>query len=84
MKKHSLTKILGILLLLIVITSFILNGRNDTKSFIGIMDVPYNFIQAVYYFFYLALFILFIGGFYGVLNEIPAYQKLIDIITTKL
>ena len=84
MKKHSLTKILGILLLLIVITSFILNGRNDTKFFIGIMDIPYNFIQAVYYFFYLALFILFIGGFYGVLNEIPAYQKLIDNISTKL
>lgn len=84
MKKHGLTKILGIILLLIIITSFILNGRNDTKFFVGIMDIPYNFIQAVYYFFYLALFILFIGGFYGVLNEIPAYQKLIDNIATKL
>lgn len=84
MKKHGLTKILGILLLLIIIASFILNGRNDTKYFIGIMDIPYNYIQAVYYFFYLAVYILFIGGFYGVLNTVPSYKKLLDNITTKL
>lgn len=83
MKKHGLTKILGIMLLLIVITSFILNGRNDTKYFIGLMDIPYNYIQALYYFFYLTIYTLFIGGFYGVLNKIPAYQKLVDNIGTK-
>ena len=84
MKKHGLTKILGILLLLIVITSFILNGRSDAKYFIGILDLPFNFIKAVYYFFYLALFILFVGGFYGVLNKVPSYKKLLDNIVTKL
>lgn len=84
MKKHGLTKILGIILLLLVILSFILTGSNETKHFIGILDVPYNFVQSVYYFFYIALFILFIGGFYGVLNEIPSYKKLMDQIATKL
>jgi len=84
MKKHGLTKILGILLLLIVITSFILNGRSESKYFIGIMDVPFHFIQALYYFFYLILFILFIGGFYGVLNKVPSYKKLLDNISAKI
>lgn len=84
MKKHGLTKILGIILLLIIILSFILNGRNETKYFIGFMDIPYNYIQAIYYFFYLAVFILFVGGFYGVLNSVPAYKKLLDNITAKL
>jgi len=84
MKKHGLTKILGILLLLIVITSFILNGRSDSKYFIGILELPFNYIKAVYYFFYLAIFILFLGGFYGVLNKTTAYKKLLDNISTKL
>ena len=84
MRKHGLLKILGILLLLVVIVSFILTGRNETKSFIGLADVIYNGLKSLYYFFYLALFVLFIGGFYGVLNKTPNYKKLLDNMTTKL
>ena len=83
MKKHGLSKILGILLLLVVIVSFILNGRSDTKDFIGFGDVAFNGFKSLYYFFYLALFILGIGGFYGVLNKVPGYKKLLDNIVTK-
>ena len=32
MKKHGLLKILGILLLLVVIVSFVLTGRSETKD----------------------------------------------------
>ena len=84
MKKHGLTKILGILLLLIVIASFILNGRYETKYYIGIFDLPFNYTRAVYFFFYLVVFILCVGGFYGVLNKTSAYKKLLDNISTKL
>lgn len=84
MKKHGLTKILSILLLLIVITSFILNGRGETKNFIGILDLPFNYFQAIYYFFYLGLFVLSIGGFYGVLNKTTAYKKLLDNCGAKI
>ena len=83
MKKHGLSKILGILLLLVVIVSFILNGRSGTKDFIGFGDVVFNGFKSLYYFFYLALFILGIGGFYGVLNKVPGYKKLLDNIVTK-
>lgn len=84
MKKHGLLKILGILLLLVVIVSFILTGRSETKDFVGIGDVVLNGLKSLYYFFYLALFVLFIGGFYGVLNKTPNYKKLLDNIASKL
>lgn len=84
MKKHGLSKILGILLLLVVIVSFILTGRSDTKDFIGLGDVALNGLKSVYYFFYIAIFVLFIGGFYGVLNKVPAYKKLLDNIVKKV
>lgn len=83
MKKHGLLKILGILLLLVVIVSFILTGRNETKDFVGLGDIVLNGLKSLYYFFYLALFVLFIGGFYGVLNKTPNYKKLLDNIATK-
>ena len=84
MKKHGLLKILGILLLLVVIVSFVLTGRSETKDFIGLADVALNGLKSVYYFFYMVLFVLFIGSFYGVLNKAPAYKKLLDNMTRKL
>lgn len=84
MKKHGLAKILGVLLLLVVIASFTLTGRNGTKLYIGLVDIVYNGLKSLYYFFYIALFVLFIGGFYGVLNKVPAYKKLLDNIAAKV
>ena len=78
MKKHGLTKILGVMLLLLVVLSFVLNGRNDTKYFIGVLDLPLNYIKSIYYFFYLAIYVLCLGGFYGVLEKTTAYKKLVD------
>lgn len=83
MKKHGLLKVLGILLLLVVIVSFILTGRSDTKDFIGLGDVAFNSLKSLYYFFYIAIFALFIGGFYGILNKAPAYKKFLDNIVRK-
>ena len=84
MKKHGLLKILGALLLLVVIASFALNGRSDIKSYIGLGDVVFNGYKSLYFFFYMALFLLSIGGLYGVLNKIPAYKKLLDNIVKKI
>jgi len=84
MKKHGLLKILGLLLLLVVIASFVLAGRSGEKDFIGLGDVAFNGLKSLYYFFYLALFVLCIGGFYGVLNKSPKYKKLLDNIAKKL
>ena len=84
MKKHGLLKILGALLLLVVIASFALPGRSDAKDYIGLGDVMFNGFKSLYFFFYLALFLLSIGGLYGVLNKAPAYKKLLDNIVAKL
>ena len=84
MKKHGLLKILGALLLLVVIASFALTGRGDVKDYIGLGDIVLRGLQSLYYFFYIALFILCIGGFYGVLNKAPSYKKLLDNIVTKV
>lgn len=83
MKKHGLLKILGILLLLVVIVSYILAGRTGEIDYIGLGDVALNGLKSVYYFFYIILFVLAVGGFYGVLNKTAAYKKLLDNIVTK-
>ena len=83
-KKHSLLKILSILLLLLTLVSYILPGRDGIEQ-IGIADILSNYFSIVLQnFSYIVLFILTIGGFYGVLNKTPAYKKLLDNIVTSL
>jgi len=84
MKKHSLFKILGIILSLVIIASYFLVNRNDAMSYIGIVDVGMKFLQTLYYFFYIIVFLLAVGGFYGVLNKTAAYKKLLDNIVVKV
>lgn len=84
MKKHTLLKFLGILLLLVVIASYLLPGRGGEKDYIGLVDVAFNGYQTLYYFYYFVIFILSIGGFYGVLNKSPRYKKLLDKLVTKI
>lgn len=84
MKKKGLLKSLLILLLLIVVLSYIIPGRGGQVAYIGLFDVILNYLQSYYYFFDTAIFILIVGGFYGVLNKTGAYKKLIDNIVTKL
>ena len=83
-KKHSLLKILSIILLLLTLISFVLPGRNGIEQ-IGVADLLVNYFSIVLQnFSYIVLFILSVGGFYGVLNKTPAYKKLLDNIVTSL
>lgn len=84
MKKHSLFKVILILLLLIVVATYILPNRNGEIAYLGLGDVFVNSIQSFYYFFDTAVFLVVIGGFYGVLNKTNAYKKLLDTIVTKV
>ena len=84
MKKHSLFKVMLIMLLLIVILSYFVPNRNAEIAYIGLGDVFINGIQTYYYFFDTAVFIAVLGGFYGVLNKTAAYKKLLDTIVTKV
>lgn len=84
MKKHSLFKILGIILGLVIIASYFLVDRNDAMAYIGIVDVGMKFLQTLYYFFYVIVFLLAVGGLYGVLNRTSAYKKLLDNLAVKV
>lgn len=84
MKKHGLFKILLIILLVLVVLSYFVKNRTSEIAYLGLGDVFVNGIQSFYYFFDTALFVLIIGGFYGVLSNTLAYKKLLNNIVTKV
>lgn len=84
MKKHGLLKILGIVIFLIIVLSYILNGRSGVKAYVPIGDAALYIQSSLQYFFYVIIYVLAIGGFYGVLNKTPAYKKLLDNIVTSV
>jgi len=83
-KKYGLFKVLSILLVLVVFMTFVVNDRQGAKSFLALGDVFLNYLQCFYYFFDTALFIAVVGGFYGVLNKIPAYKEMVKGIANKV
>lgn len=85
MKKHGLLKTLGILLLLVTVVTYFVPGRQEIVNFTGLADILVNYFSLVLQnFSYIFLLALVIGGFYGVLNKVPAYKKLLDNIVTKV
>ena len=84
MKKHGLFKVLLIVLFLLVVLSYFVPNRTSEIAYLGLGDVFVNSIQSFYYFFDTALFVLAIGGLYGVLNNTSAYKKLLNSIVTKV
>lgn len=91
MKKNGLLKVVLILLGALFFVSGILGILGyfvpDLKglfSVIPIGNIFMNFVQSFYYFFDTGVYLLVLGAFYGVLNEVPAYKKLIENIVTKL
>lgn len=81
MKKHSIFKVISILLLLILLITYFVPSRTGEVSYLPFGDVLTNYIQSYYYFWDTALFVLAIGAFYGVLNKTSAYKKLVNNIT---
>ncbi len=83
-KKYGLFKILVVLLLCAVVSTYFIKGRDGSISYLALGDVFLNYVQSFYYFFDTAMFILVVGGFYGLLNRIPAYKKLVHKVTDKV
>ena len=83
MKKHSLFKVVLIVLGALVCVNGILaiigNFVKDLEVFkmIPLGDTLLNFVQSFYYFFDTLVFVLVLGGFYAVLNKVSAYKKLL-------
>lgn len=82
-KKYGLFKVLSLLLFVCILVTYFVNGRQGTTSYLALGDVVLNYLQSFYYFFDTALFILVVGGFYGVLNKIPAYHEMLKRIAMK-
>lgn len=83
MKKHGLTKILAVMLLLVIVATYFIEGRQGITH-LAIGDVILNYFQSFYHFFDTALFILIVGAFYGLLEHVPAYTKLQEVIANKV
>ena len=91
MKKHSLFKVilivLGALLAvdgILAILGYFVPALGGKYTMIALGDVLTNFVQSFYYFFDTVVYLLVLGAFYGVLNEVPAYKKLVDNIAQKV
>lgn len=83
-KKYGLFKVLIVLLLAVAVVTWFVKGRQDAVSYLALGDVFLNYVQSFYYFFDTAIFILVVGGFYGLLNRIPAYKKLVHQVTDRV
>ena len=91
MKKNSLFKVilivLGAFMLvdgILALLGYVVPGLENKFTIIPIGDVFINFIQSFYYFFDTVVYLLVLGAFYSVINEVPAYKKLLDNIVTKV
>ena len=92
MKKHNLFKIVGITILVTVLLTWILPTTyyqyslvsDGTRSQVGLFDLFNYPAVALSYFGNIVLYILAIGGFYGVLHKIGAYRTLLDKIAKKM
>ncbi|MCI8346338.1 MAG: hypothetical protein HFJ12_00125 [Bacilli bacterium] len=87
MKRHNTIKVVLITVLVFMLLSWILPAAYFQSSYVeqgrvqmGLFDLFTYPTTALSYFGYIALFILVVGGFYGILNKIPAYRILLDKI----
>lgn len=90
MKKHNTVKVVLIMMLILMLLSWILPAAYFQSSYVsqgrvqmGLFDLFSYPITAVSYFGFIALFVLVVGGFYGVLYRTPAYRTLLDAIVKK-
>ena len=82
-KKFGFVAPILIILLLVVILSYFVEGRSGI-GYIALGDLVIDYVQSFYYFFDTILFVFAVGGLYGALNKIPAYKKLLNNIVNKI
>jgi len=92
MKKHNLLKVVGIVIGLLLVLTWVLPTTyysygivsDGTRSQVGLFDLFNYPTVALSYFGNIAIYILAIGGLYGVLHKIGAYRSLLNNIAKKL
>lgn len=92
MKKHSLLKILALIVGVLLVLTWIIpvsqfSGTEMAKADItriGLFDIVNYPLLAFQFFIQMILFILVIGGFYGILNKTGKYTELVEKIAKLL
>ncbi len=84
-EKNNTIKVVLITMLAFMLFSWILSAAYYSGQYVdqgrvqmGLFDLFNYPVTALSYFGYIAVYILAIGGFYGVLNKIPAYRSFLD------
>ncbi len=90
MKKHNVSKVVLITILVFLLLTWILPAAYYSGEYVdqgrvqmGLFDLFSYPLTALSYFGYIALFFILVGGFYGVLYKIPAYRSFLDKIVEK-
>lgn len=87
MKKHNIVKVVLITLLVFLLLSWIFPAAYYSGQYVdqgrtqmGLFDLFNYPLTALSYFGYISLYIILVGGFYGILYKIPAYRTFLDRI----
>ena len=91
MKKHNTIKIILGTVLVCFLLTWIIDAAYFSKEFVnqgrvqmGLFDLFSYTLTSLSYFGYISLYILAVGGFYGILYKIPAYRNMLDAMANKL
>lgn len=91
MKKHNAIKVILVTTFICVILTWIFKAAYFQSEFVdqglvqmGLFDLFSYSLTSLSYFGYVALYMICVGGFYGILNKIPAYHKLVSGISNKM
>ena len=87
MEKHNTIKVVLITILVLLLLTWIIPAAYYSGQFVdqgrvqmGLFDLFNYPLTALSYFGYIGLFLILVGGFYGVLYKIPAYRAFLDRI----
>lgn len=90
MKKHNAFKVVLITILVFMLLTWILPAAYYSSGYVdqgrvqmGLFDLFNYPVTALSYFGYVALYVLVVGGLYGVLNKIGAYRTMLDKLVAK-
>ncbi len=90
MKKHNIVKVVLITILVFLLLSWIFPAAYYSGKYIdqgrvqmGLSELFNYPMTTVSYFGHYAIFIILVGGFYGILYKIPAYRTFLDKVASK-
>ena len=91
MKKHNISKVVLVTMLVFMVLTWILPAAYYSGEYaeqgrvqMGLFDLFNYPLTALSYFGYIALFLILVGGFYGILYKIPAYRIFLDRIVERV